>query len=240
MTKSTSEERDLSGLESSLGYQFSDRALLQNALTHSSHAYETEGIESNERLEFLGDAVIALVVGHLLYEANPSWEEGDLTRALHRLVDRLAFASLARQVDLGLYLSLGRTEQQSDGNAKDSILANSMEAIVGALYLDGGIEAVRGLVVRFFGEAVRSGAPRVERDPKTRFQEAVMALHGEFPRYELERDSLLEGDELRFTTRVLVLDECWGTGTGRTKRAAEFAAAQVALARLDTEPSADV
>ncbi len=160
-------------------------------------------------------------------------------RGTHRLVDRPSFAGLAREVELGRNLLLGRTERQSDGGAKDSILANSMEAVVGALYLDGGLDAVRGLVKRFFADSVRAGAPRVERDPKTRFQEAMMARHGEFPHYELLRDTEIEGDENRFTTRAVVGEKDWGMGSGRTKRAAEFAAARAGLASLDSESIAD-
>ena len=222
---------DLTDFETRLGYRFKDPSLLETALRHASRAHEEPGAASNERMEFLGDAVIGLVVAHSLYEAHPAWEEGDLSRALQQLVDRPAFAALARRLELAPHLQLGRTELQSGGEAKDSILANAMEAVVGAIHLDGGLEAAREFVERVYGEALAEGAPRAQVDIKTRFQEAVMALHGEFPRYELLADSGVEGDETRFTTRAVVKDEYWGSGSGRTKRAAEFAAAQEGLAR---------
>jgi ribonuclease-3 len=226
---------DLGRFEAQLGYSFRDRSHLANAVCHASSANENPGVESNERLEFLGDAVMALVVGHLLYEAHSDWEEGDLSRALQRLVDRPAFAALARRLELAPHLRLGRTEQQSGGASKDSILSNAMEAVVGAIYLDGGLKSARSFVKRVYADALREGAPRVEGDSKTRFQEAVMASRGEFPRYELERDSGVEGDETRFTSLARVGDEVWGKGSGRTKQAAEFSAAVEGLKQLRAE-----
>jgi ribonuclease-3 len=237
MTKSGTDciHPDLALFEARLGHTFRNRRHLENAVCHASSANETPGAQSNERLEFLGDAVMALVVGHLLYEAHPDWEEGDLSRALQRLVDRPAFAALARRLELAPHLRLGRTELQSGGASKDSILSNAMEAVVGAIYLDGGLESAREFVKRVYADALRAGAPRVEGDPKTRFQEAVMASRGVFPRYELAQDSGVEGDEARFTSLARVANEVWGQGTGRTKQAAEFAAAAEGLDRLDAE-----
>ncbi len=226
---------DLMALEERLGYVFEAPSLLDNALRHSSSAHENPGTTSNERLEFLGDAVMALVVGHLLFQAHPGWEEGDLTRAVQRLVDRVAFAALGRRLGVGSYLRLGRTEQQLGFAAKESILSNAMEAVVGAIYLDGGLEAAMALVGRVYAEELAEGAPRAAGDAKTRFQEAVMAAHGVFPHYELERDSEVEGDQARFTMRALVGDDTWSSGSGRTKQLGEFAAARAGLKRLEEE-----
>lgn len=226
---------DLDALEERLGYRFRARALLETALQHASWAHEREGVPSNERLEFLGDSVIGLVVSHLLFTAHPDWAEGDLTRALHALVDERALAQLARDFDLGAHLCLGRTECQSRGAEKSRILCNAMEAVLGALYLDGGLEPVVVLARRHFAAALADDAPRVERDPKTGFQEWVVSHFGEFPRYETTRDSQVEGDPERFTTSVLVSGECWGQGTGRSKRNAEREAAEAALRRAGTE-----
>lgn len=230
---------DLSDLEGRLGYAFRDRSLLITALRHASSAHESPGCESNERMEFLGDAVMALVVGHSLYEVHPTWPEGDLSRALPELVDGPAFTALARRLDLAPHLDLGRTERQSGGEDKDSILSNAMEAVVGAIYLDGGLEAARDFVQRVYGQVLREGSPRPERDAKSQFQESVMALYGEFPRYELQSDSGVDGDEDRFSTRALVRGEAWGNGIGRTKRAAEFAAALEGLKRLENQATED-
>jgi ribonuclease-3 len=229
------EDEALCALEARLGHRFRDRDLLREALRHASYAHETEGAISNERLEFLGDAVIGVVVAQLLFEAQPGWREGELTRALHDLVDRRALARVARELDLGSQLRLGRTERQSEGHEKDSILGDAMEAVLGALYLDAGLDPVRRLAERVFQDALHADAAPVERDPKTRLQEHVMALHGIFPHYELERDSGLEGDERRFTVRVCVGEEQRGVGVGRTKRGAERAAAEAAWQALEAE-----
>lgn len=230
---------DLEPLEEALGYRFSDRVLLETALCHSSYAHETEGVSSNERLEFLGDAVIGNVVAHLLFEAHPRWKEGDLTRALHRLVDKRALSELARKIDIGPYLRLGRTERRSAGETKTTILADAMEALIGAMYLDGGMEAVVALAFRAFPEALAANAPRVGRDPKTAFQERVMAETGEFPRYCILEDSGIEGDDERFHVEVRVQGEAWGAGQGRTKRSAERAAAERAMQRAEASDAAD-
>jgi len=227
---------DLGVLEARLQYTFADRTLLERALCHSSHANETPEADSNERLEFLGDAVIGLVVAHQLFEANPDWREGDLTRGLHRLVDRRSLAEQARVLDLGAHVRLGRTERQSKGQEKDSILADAMEAVLGAIYLDGGLEPVTALARGLFAESLAADSPGVERDPKTHFQEAIMAEFGHFPSYELEADSGVEGDDDRFCVRVMVDDERWGTGVGRTKRAAERTAAERGLEHMGKRP----
>lgn len=226
-----SEESRLERLEEALGYCFEDRALLETALCHSSYAHETEGVASNERLEFLGDAVIGNVVAHLLFEAHPRWKEGDLTRALHRLVDKRALSALARRLGIGPYLRLGKTERRSAGEHKNTILADAMEALIGAMYLDGGMDPVAALACRAFSEALAANAPRVGRDPKTAFQERIMAATGEFPRYLTLEDSGVEGDDARFRVEVRVKGEAWAHGMGRTKRSAERAAAEQAIQR---------
>jgi ribonuclease-3 len=234
----TEEARDLlAPLEHALAYRFRNRAFLEHALHHSSYAHDHEGVESNERLEFLGDSVIGLVVAHALYEAKPEWNEGELTRALHALVEGRSLAALARTLDLGMVLKLGRTERSSGGEEKDSILADAMEAVIGAMYLDGGFDSVRSFVERVFGEALHAAAPPVARDPKTELQERAMASRGEFPTYRLTRDSAIEGDDQRFEVEVVLCGESLASGVGRTKRAAERTAAAVALESwVDDDP----
>jgi ribonuclease-3 len=219
----------LAPLEGALGYRFRNRELLENALNHSSFAHDHGDVHNNERLEFLGDSVVGLVVAHALYEAKPEWNEGELTRALHALVEGRSLAALARKLDLGALLRLGRTERQSGGEEKDSILADAMEAVIGAMYLDGGLESVKPFVERVFGEALHAAAPAVARDPKTELQERAMASRGEFPTYRLLRDSAIEGDDERFAVEVVLCGEALASGIGRTKRAAERRAASVAL-----------
>jgi ribonuclease-3 len=221
--------RELAELEQNLGYRFRDRSLLETALRHSSYSHEHAVEPSNERLEFLGDAVIGIVTARLLYDAHPDWAEGELTRALHALVDRAALARLAQELDLGGFLRLGKTERSSEGAAKSSILADAAEAVMGAMYLDGGLAPVTRLARLRFAPALAPDAPAPRRDPKTHLQERVMALVGEFPTYELVADSGVEGDEQRFRVRVRVGNECWGEGIGRSKRRAEKEAARAAL-----------
>jgi ribonuclease-3 len=221
-------EPDLDDLERVLDHRFRDRSLLETALSHSSYANE-QGLESNnERLEFLGDSVVGMVAAQLLYRAHPDWREGELTRALHQLVDRRGLSKLARSFDLGTYIRLGRTELRSDGHAKETILANAMEAVLGAMYLDAGLEPVERLARRSFARALAEGATPVARDPKTRFQEWVMGEFGVFPTYRLVHDSEVEGDDERFTSELLIGDRPVGRGVGRSKRESERAAAAAA------------
>lgn len=234
----------LDRFEEALEYRFKRRALLEHALRHSSYAHEraaetdTSGgvevdalSENNERLEFLGDSVLAVVIAHALYAAKPEWREGDLTRALHALIEGRSLEKLARSFGVGSVIALGRTEHRSGGQEKASILENTMEAIIGAIYLDGGLDAVSALINRAFAESLAADAPPVERDPKTEFQERVMASVSEFPSYRVVHDSLVEGAENRFTIEVVVKGETLASGVGRTKRAGERKAAATALDR---------
>ena len=219
--------------EQALGYAFRDRALLECAVTHSSYSHENQGRASNERLEFLGDSVVGMVVAGLLYRAHPDWPEGDLTRALHQLVDWRGLSELARRLGLGDYLLLGRTEELSNGRQKDNILADAMEAVLGALYLDGGVEPVERFAHSFFAEALSPSAPRVGLDPKTRFQEWAMETFGVFPGYRTIGDTGFEGDELRFTVEARIREVAVSQGVARSKREAERQAAAVAYARRE-------
>jgi ribonuclease-3 len=223
-------ETALDAVQEALGYRFVDPTLARHALTHSSFAHESGDEPSNERLEFLGDAVLGLAIAQLLYEGRPEWQEGDLTRARAALVNRHALADCARQLGVGGWVKLGRTEQRSAGEEKDSILANCLEALIGAVYLDGGLEPARGLVRRVFGDAILRGAAR---DPKTEFQEWAHAHRSTTPSYHTAADSGTENDDERFTVEVRVAGEVWGTGRGRSKRVAERAAASAALERAE-------
>ncbi len=225
----------LAELEQAIGYHFENPALLEEALRHSSYSHEHEREANNERLEFLGDAVIGLVVAGLLFEAHPDWSEGDLTRGLHRLVDRRSLSRVGQDLGLGAFVQLGRTEIRSQGSVgKARIVGNAMEAVSGAVYLDAGLAAVEALARRIFGGALLPSAPRAPRDAKTRFQELVMERYGEFPTYELVADSESEDDEERFSVVARVRGEAWAEGAGRSKRRAEHAAAERGLASLES------
>jgi ribonuclease-3 len=215
-------------VEAALGYAFRDPDLLATALAHPSYAHERDASPGNERLEYLGDAVLDLVVARLLYDAHPDWTEGDLTRARAALVNKRALAERARFLDLGRFVKLGKTEQRSGGADKDSVLADCFEALLGAIYLDGGLGSAVELARKLFAEAV-AVAPR--RDAKTEFQEWAHARFQHTPTYRTVVDSGTDDDDERFTVEVRIGDEAWGRGIGRSKRSAERAAAEAALAR---------
>lgn len=212
------------------GHRFADPTLLEIALTHPSAAYERDRSGGNERFEFLGDAVLDLAVARLLFIAHPQWREGELTRARAAIVNTRSLSRRARHLGLGAWMRLGRTEQRSGGERKERVLANLFEAIVAAIYLDGGMDPALAFVERVFGGEIGSGA-LLERDPKTRFQEWTHAQLHETPRYRMVRDSGIEEAEDRFAIAVEVAGSCWGEGVGRSKRIAELAAADVALSR---------
>ena len=220
-------------LDEVLGYRFRDEGLARTALTHPSWANEVDGGGGNERLEFLGDAVLDLVIADALYAAHPDWAEGELTRARAALVNQRALAEVSRSLGLGRLVKLGRTEQRSAGGDKDRVLANCLEALIGAVFLDGGLEPATGLLRRLFAPAIEAGGAVGTRDPKTEFQEWAHAKHQSTPSYFMVRDSGVDHDEQRFTVEVSIRSETWGTGTGRSKRSAEQAAARAALARRD-------
>ena len=219
-------------LEKALGHRFADPALVDVALAHPSYAHEVDGSRGNERLEFLGDAVLDLAVARLLYDAHPTWSEGHLTRARAALVNTRMLARCARELGIGNHVRLGRTERKTGGVDKERILANVFEALVGALYLDADLPPVTALAQRLFSELLIPGSDPLAADPKTRFQEWSHADRGATPRYCAVADSGVENDEARFVVEVRLASETWGRGTGRTKRAAERAAAEAALSRL--------
>jgi ribonuclease-3 len=219
-------------LSERLGYVFRDAELLTTALTHASAAFERDGTRGNERLEFLGDAVLGLVVARLLYERHPDWREGELTRARSALVNGRVLARQTRALGLAEYFVLGRTERRSGGADKDRVLANLFEAVIGAIYLDGGIEPVRALVLRCFHDALAADT-MLQRDPKTRFQEWAHATLRGTPRYAVLKDSGVEDAEDRFTVEVSVNEQPWGIGSGRSKRSAARAAAAQAWQRVE-------
>jgi ribonuclease-3 len=216
-------------LEEAVGHRFAQRGLAETSLSHPSYAHEVDGSRGNERLEFLGDAVLDLIISRVLFERYPEWAEGELTRVRSSLVNQRALAAQARRLGLDALVRLGKTERQNDGHRKESILANCFEAVLGAIYLDGGLPAAEAVVHLCFDEAANRGP--VARDAKTAFQEWAHAELRATPRYRLVEDSRIENDEARFTVEVVVEERAYGRGVGRTKRAAEAAAARDGLER---------
>ena len=217
--------------EEILGYRFREPVLLQRALTHSSYANEhpEEGGADNERLEFLGDAVLELASSTYLYNRYPDKEEGEMTRLRASMVCEPSLAFCARRIDLGEALRMGRGEEKSGGRERDSILSDALEAVIGAVYLDGGFESARHFIDRHV-LAVVADHPAYS-DAKTRFQELVQADGGAEIVYTLLSE---EGPmhERIFTAQVSVNGTVKGTGSGHSKKAAEQAAAAAALKEI--------
>ncbi len=220
-----------------LGHIFRRPELARTALTHKSFANEQKGggVSDNERLEFLGDAVIDLAASHRLMERFPTANEGELSKLRAALVDEEALARAARGIQLGDLLLLGRGEEMTGGRNKSSLLADALEAAVGAVYLDAGIEQALAVVDKVlaggFDDVTKNGA---DRDHKTRLQEIVQGEAGVVPRYRVARERGPDHQK-EFVVDLLLNDVVVGQGTGRSKKEAEQAAARNALGRISTE-----
>ena len=216
-------------LEKILGIHFENPALLQQALTHRSYIYETagEGLSSNERLEFLGDSILAFISADYLYRAFPDLNEGELSDLRAALVRRETLAMFAQEINLGKFLLMGKGEQSS--GASQRVLASAYEAVVGAIYLDQGIKAVQQLLMPGLEPLAQDiVSKRLFKDQKSLFQEQAQAHVGITPTYRLVSH---EGPSHNraFTVEVLLGDEIAGRGHGRNKQAAEQEAAHAAL-----------
>ena len=216
-------------LEKKIQYCFSDPQLLQTALTHSSYSREHEASPCNERLEFIGDAFFDAIIGEELFRMFPDEEEGFLSRARASLVCEKSLAQEARQLNLGEYLRLGHGEEKAHGREKESILADAMEAVLAAVYLDGGFECAFQLVKKLWPDESEMTMPVT--DNKTALQEALQARGLPSPEY---RTLAEEGPAhlRKFTVGVYSLDREAGRGTGSSKKKAEQAAAGEALRLL--------
>ncbi len=220
-------------LEEKLGYKFKNRALLLNALTHSSYANENreEGVPSNERLEFLGDSVLGFAAAKHLYSVEPSLPEGKMTRLRAELVCEHSLYGVAMELDLGSYLRMGHGEEKNGGRQRASILADATEAVIAAIFLDGGIEAAVSFVERMVlsPEAVKA---HHASDYKTELQELVQRKPDQQLKYTDAGESGPDHDKV-FLSEVSLNGELIGCGSGRTKKEAEQAAACRALERLN-------
>jgi ribonuclease-3 len=225
-------ERELRSLARQLGHRFKNLTLLDQALRHSSYAHENpETGHSNERLEFLGDAVLALTVSKLLLEAFPESPEGDLSRARAALVNARQLAALARQLQLGSHLLLGRGEEQQAGRDKPSLLADALEAVLGACFLDGGLKAVAALTQGWFAPLLATLAVLPWQDFKTELQEYTQARHKASPTYHLVLESG-PGHARHFVVEVRLQDRVLAQGEGKSKKQAAQQAARLALEML--------
>jgi ribonuclease III len=229
------EENRGSDIESRLGYRFSDRALLEEALTHRTFVNEMGGGRDNQRFEFFGDSVLGFLLSEMLVLQFPSSREGELSRMRAALVDEASLARMAAALDLGAALRLGRGEDKGGGRQKRSLLADAFEALLAAIYFDGGIEAAREVVTKLFQPLFISGELLGSRDSKTELQELARVLRGKMPQYSLKQVTGPDHDK-RFTVEVYVGDELMGEGVGRTKKEAEQDAASAATLLLKGTP----
>jgi ribonuclease-3 len=222
---------DLDGLERRLGYSFRDQALLRQALAHRSWCAEYPGNASNERLEFLGDAVLGWTIADHVYRHYEELSEGKLTDLRKAVVNAGALAAVAQELELGAELLLGKGEATAGGARKPSILSDALEAVFGAVYLDGGADPARHLITRLLGARLDEAVGRLGGlDHKTALQEMVATLFGGAPTYRIVSDG--PDHAKRFEATVWVGEVRWGAGEGRSKKQAEQAAALEACARL--------
>jgi ribonuclease-3 len=224
----------LSDLEDALGYRFRDPAILEAALVHRSFQAEHPEVVDNERFEFLGDAVLGLAITAFIYGEYPAMSEGQMAKVRAAAVSRDDLATIATGIGLAPHIRLGRGEEVTGGRAKASILADTLEAVIGAAYLDGGYDAAASCVARLWEEAVRNRARRPGgADHKTRLQE-ILAATGLAPVYRIEAS----GPDHRkvFHADVMVGGRLRGQGSGGSKREAEQEAARAALAVLTADP----
>ena len=223
-------ENKMEELEKIIGYQFKDKELLTLAMTHSSYANEHRmRHKHNERLEFLGDAVLELVSSEFLYHRDEKMPEGDMTKLRASLVCEPTLAFCTKEINLGKYLLLGKGEDLTGGRGRDSILSDALEALIGASYLDGGFANAKEFIVKFILSDMEH--KKLFYDSKTILQEMVQGEYKESLSYELIGEEGPDHDK-KFIVSAKIGDEVITTGSGRTKKAAEQAAAYAAIIKL--------
>ncbi len=222
--------RQINKLQSILKIKFRNKSLLNRALTHRSHLNEAgPGARDNERLEYLGDSVLALVVNEYLFKRFEKYPEGDLAKIKSAVVSEATLFKVARELNLGSFLLMGKGEELSGGRTRPSILANSLEAVIGALYLDSGLKDCKKLVLSLLKSDIeRIDSMESYRDPKTTLQEYVQKKYRERPLYEIIAESGPDHQK-QFTVRLVVAGKSVAEGTGASKRGAEMEAARKAL-----------
>ncbi len=225
---------DLSSLQQRLAYLFQAPARLQQAVTHKSYINEMKEktIEDNERFEFLGDAVLDLIISEALVARFPDSPEGDLSKMKSRVVSEGTLARIAKEIRLGQYLYLGRGEERTLGREKSSLLADALEALIAAIYLDGGLPAAREVVIREFEPFLQElTRPEVTVDYKTELQELCQKEFESLPTYQVIRETGPDHQK-RFEVEIRIQNHPHATAIGRSKKEAEQRAAQIALDKL--------
>jgi len=228
---------ELKVLIKGINYKFNDLDLLYNALVHRSYINEKKasGLKSNERMEFLGDSILSAVISHLIITRFPDMDEGELSKLRSKLVNEATLSFAAKKINLGKYILLGRGEEITCGMEKPSILADAYEAVIAAVYLDGGFENAFSFVVRQFSTLIDEiSQVEIARDYKTELQEKTQELFKVAPKYRLISETGPEHDKI-FEVEVFINDEILGKGQGKSKKEAEQSAAMEALGRLRTK-----
>jgi ribonuclease-3 len=229
-----SSSKNLADLESSLGYKFKKKSLLKEAITHKSYAHEKQkGVLSfNERMEFLGDSVLELIISEYIFTSHPEYTEADLSRIKSYTVQEATLAETAQNIDIGKHLLLGKGEELTGGRAKSSLLADAFEALLAAIYLDGGYKKARDFIHRhLIHKTDELSTKKFIFDFKTKLQEVAQAQFSVLPKYIVHKE---EGPEHKktFEVKVFINDDYLGMGKGNTKKAAAQKAAEAALKKI--------
>jgi len=227
---------DLAALQNTLGVSFKDPSLLEQAMVHSSYINESPSIAtSNERLEFLGDAVLGFIIARELYQRLPQSTEGEMTELRSSLVRGDALSRMAKAINLGDYLYLGKGEEASGGRRKSANLAGAMEAVIAAIFLDQGFNVTRDFILRLMAKELKKALSQgIEPDYKSQLQELIQARYQQTPTYQLI-EAVGPDHDRRFSVEVSVGDTVLGTGSGKSKKSAEIEAARSALDQLPTD-----
>ena len=227
---------DLAALQKTLGISFNDPSLLEQALVHTSYVNENPGTAtSNERLEFLGDAVLGCIIAEELYQRLPQSSEGEMTELRSSLVRGDALSRMARAISLGNYLYLGKGEEVSGGRRKPANLAGAMESVIAAIFLDQGSSVVRAFILRLVDKELKKALSQgIEPDYKSQLQELIQARHQLTPTYQVI-EAMGPDHDRKFTVEVKLGDAVLGIGSGKSKKLAEEEAARSALAQLPTD-----
>ena len=228
-------KESVAALQEKIGYKFKNEKLLLEALSHSSYANENKNLKSNERLEFLGDSVLSIIVSDHIFKHFSHIPEGNLTKLRASLVCESALFDFAKKINLGDYILLGKGEEQTGGRERPSIVSDAFEAVIAAVYLDGGMETAREYVLSFIPEDITPKGSDAFHDYKTILQEVIQRNPEERVTYHLKSESGPDHDK-HFTVQVMLNNNVIGEGTGRSKKTAEQAAAKEALALMGIKP----
>ncbi len=234
MAKKKKKDKFLKECEEKLKLKFKKSDLLRTSLTHKSYANENReaGEKDNERLEFLGDSVLSLIISQHLMECYPEMDEGEYSKKRSSIVNERTLAKLSRKIDLGKFLRLGKGEELTGGRDKDSILADAMEALIGAIYLDSGLKVAQKFIVKHFKSSIQySAKPQSNSDYKTLVQEMAQKLFKKTPSYKVVKLKGPEHDRI-FESEIFIDDKSFGKGKGKSKKDSEQKCAKVAIKKM--------